>query len=96
MDIETAASLVTLAASLLVAFLVSHKVVTQDAVEDKLMIAASAVQAAEEAFPVGSAGRDKFEYAVGHLLTRFRIDRDEAEMLVNAAVTGLRNAGGKS
>ena len=86
---------VTTVAAAAAAFLVSHHIVSRKSIENKLMTASAAVQAAEEIFPL-VAGSEKFAYAIKQLQDATGVSLEEAEMLINAAVTGLRANGVKS
>lgn len=93
-DIEFIGALVTLLVSSLVVFGVSRHVFTKGQIAEAYKYAVWGVSAAEEMFAEGN-GQIKFEYVRDLLLKRFGISEEDARMLVNAAVQGLRNAGVK-
>ena len=86
--------LVTAIVGATLAFLTAHKITSKRSIENKLMMASAAVQAAEELFPI-AASTAKRDYVM-KALDALGISEAEAELLLHAAVTGLRANGLKS
>ena len=93
--IEFAVLVITGAVALSVTMLVQHHIVSKRRLGEAYQYAVYAAYAAEELFNEGN-GDTKLRYAVDRILARFNLSEEDARMLVNAAVKGMRLTGVKT
>lgn len=92
--IEQIAAIVTALVVIGVSTAVGRKLVSRSRLSQAYSYALWGASAAEEMFADGN-GPVKYEYVRDLLLKRFGVSEEEARMLVNAAVKGLRVTGVK-
>jgi hypothetical protein len=95
--INVIASTIGVVIPVAIGFLVSHKVVSKRRLTQLYSYAVFAASAAEELYGTETVGGEiKRRYAVDRITKKTGITQEEAELLLHAAVSGLRSAGVKA
>ena len=95
--INIIASTIGVAIPVVIGFLTAHKVVSKRRLTQLYSYAVFAARAAEELYGTETIGGEvKRRYALDRIIKKTGVTEAEAEMLLHAAVGGLRSAGVKA